>query len=325
MKKLLAVILALSLVLVALVGCAGGNAEGNAGSKKAALVINGPVADGGWNANAWKGLEMAKEKYGYEIAISENVKQSDYEAAFREYANDGYTIIFANGFEFGDAVMNVQAEYPDVKFAVINGGIKADNVQSLVFDNYAAGYLAGAFEGYMTKTNKVGFVGGQEIPSITDCLAGLKVGVAAVNPAAEVVSTMADSWDDMVKGKEIASSQITAANVDVLYSMASAVDTGVADGAKEKGAFMIGQPNDKLDSLPGTIIGSVLSSTPDLVMVAMEDLEKGEFKGELISGNIKNGVVSLGKFGPEVPQDIQDKLNKIVTDVKEGTLELTQK
>jgi basic membrane protein A len=332
LKKLVSTGLILAMTCSIFVGCGSKPAGSGANSKeskdngsklkKIALVINGPVSDGGWNSNAWKGLEMAKEKYGCEIAVSENVKQADYESAFREYANQGYDLIVANGFEFTDAIKTVALEFPDVKFAIINGGYSANNISSLVFDQYLCGYLAGSLAGYMTKTNAIGFVGGQEIPSIVDALEGLKGGLAKANPNAKVVSTMADSWEDMVKGKEIALSQITSANVDIMFSVASSVDTGVIDGAKEKGKYVIGQPNDKLDSAPGTVIASVLSSTPDLVMLAASDVATGQFKGEPFLGNLENGVIKLGRFGKEVPQDIVDKMNQLVEDIKSGKVKI---
>lgn len=335
LKKMLSValIVILALASITVSGCAsnsgGNNADGgdkapanDSKLQKMALVINGPVSDGGWNSNAWKGLELAKEKYGTEIAVSENVKQSDYEAAFREYANQGYDLIIANGFEFSDAVKAVAADYPDTKFAVINGSFVADNVASLNFDNYVVAYLAGALAGYMTQTNVIGFVGGQEIPPIMDGLNGIKAGLAYVNPNAKVVSTMADSWDDMVKGKEIAISQITSANADILYSVASAVDTGVMDGAKEKGKYFIGQPNDKLDLAPGTVIASVILSTPDLVMLAADATANGTFKGDYVYGDLNNGVHALGRMGKEVPQDIQDKMLQLVEDIKSGKVKI---
>jgi len=331
LKKLVAVLLVLTFAVM-LTSCgssqdtSSGKSEGgsstNSKVEKIALVINGPVADGGWNSNAWLGLEQAKEKYGCEIAVSENVKQADYETAFRDYANQGYDIIFANGFEFTDAVKAVAPEYPDVYFAIINGGYSGENIVSLNFDEYLKGFMAGALAGLMTKTNVVGYVGGEEVPSVTNGLAGYKAGLAYTNPDAKVVSTIADSWDDMAKGKEIAISQITSANADILYSIASSVDTGVIDGAKEMGKYVIGQPNDKLDSAPGTVIASTIGSTPYLVMLAVDAVAEGTFKGEGMVGTLDNGVHSWGKFGPEVPQEVQDQMNQLVQDIIDGKVKL---
>jgi len=292
------------------------------GQLKMALVLNGPISDGGWNANAYAGLKLAEETYGFEIAYSESVQQSDYETAFTDYANQGYDLIIANGFEFTDAVMTVAENFPEVMFGIINGGAIAENVAILGFDNVEAGYLAGAFAGLMTETGYVGFVGGQEVPSITDAQAGMEMGLAATNPEAELISVMAGSWDDVAKGKEIALSMITASNVDVIFPFASAVNTGVIQGAKEKQAYVIGEPNDQLALAPGTIIGSVLQSTPDLILLAAGKVVDGTFEGEVISGNLANGVQNMGTYGDEVPEDVRTRMSEIMEQIKSGEISL---
>lgn len=323
-KELSLLLITVMIMSVTMFGCSSDKPNSSSSTPtnskltKAALVINGPVNDGGWNSLPWQGLQQAKAKYGCDITVSENVKQSDYESAFRDYANQGYSLIVANGFEFTDAVKAVAPDFPKVKFAIINGGYSKDNVTSLIADEYVKGYLAGAMAGYMTKTNKLGYIGGQAVPSITDGLNGFKAGAAHINPNAKMVSTMADSWDDIAKGKEIALSQITTENVDIIYSMASSVDTGSIDGAKSQGKFVIAQPSDKLDSAPGTVIGSVLISTPQMIMLVADAIANDTFKGEDFHGDLSNGVISLGRFGKEIPQNVQDSMNQLVKDINDG-------
>jgi basic membrane protein A len=318
----IAMVLIMSLIVA---GCSSKNAPTNASSKpsnsnltKVALVINGPVNDGGWNALPWQGLQKIKAKYGCDIAVSENVKQSDYESAFRDYANQGYSLIVANGFEFTDAVKDVAPDFPNVKFAILNGGYSKDNVISLIADEYNKGFLAGALAGYMTKTNKVGCIGGMAVPAITNGSSGFKAGAAYTNPKAKMVFTMANSFDDIALGKEIAIAQITAENVDVIYSIASSVDSGAIDGAKSLGKYVIGQPNDRLDEAPGTVIGSVTTSVPQMLMLVADSIAGGTFKGVDFNGSLDNDVIGYGRFGKEVPQNVQDKLAQLVKDIKSG-------
>ncbi|MCL2323866.1 MAG: BMP family protein [Oscillospiraceae bacterium] len=331
MKKIkaLSMLLALSLFLP-LISCSNpsNQASSNSGTtpttplKSIALVIDSPVADGGFNANAWKGLELAKEKYGCKIAVSENVKQSDFESAFRDYANNGYTLILGNGSQYSDAAAAVAPDFPDVKFAVINGTHTAENLASLNFDNYTVCYMSGALAAYMTKTNAVGFIGGMDIFPVQDGRAGFQAGVASVNPNVKVYTAMADSFSDMAKGKELANSMITTNNVDILYSIGSAVDSGVMDGCKENGKYFIAQPSDRLDEAPGTVICSAILSTPDLIMILADQVATNTFKGEKFYGTIANGVHKMGRFGKEVPQDIQDKILQLQDDIKTGKLKI---
>lgn len=327
--KFLSVLLLFSLLLLTISGCS--SPSDSSGSspdtpdtplKNIALVINAPVADGGFNANAWKGLELAKEKYGCDIQVSENVKQSDYEAVFRDYANEGFSLIIGNGNEFSDAAAAVAADFPDIKFSVINGLYTADNLSSLNFDNYTVAYLAGALSAYMTKTNVIGFVGGMEIFPVQDGREGYTAGAKSVKPDIEVVDTIADSFDDMAKGKEIANSMITTKKVDVLYSIASAVDTGVMDGAKENGVYFIGQPTDKLELAPGTVICSAILSTPDLIMIAADQVAEDKFEGIEVYGTLENGVHSMGTFGEEVPEDVKETILQLQEDIKTGKVKI---
>lgn len=324
--KALSIVLALS-IFVPLVSCSSPSNEPSSDAnsattplKKIALIIDSPVADGGFNANAWKGLQLAEETYGCEIAFSENVKQSDFESTFRDYANNGFTLILGNGSQYSDAAAAVAPDFPDIKFAVINGAHTGENLASLNFDNYTVCYISGALAAYMTKTNNVGFVGGKEIFPVQDGREGFKAGVASVDPNIKVHTAMADSFSDMAKGKEIANTMITTNDVDVLYSIGSAVDAGVMDGAKEQGKYFIGQPNDKLDEAPGTVICSAILSTPDLIMIAAEQVATDTFKGEKFYGSLENGVHKMGRFGEEVPKDIQEKVLQLQEDIKTGKL-----
>lgn len=339
--SVIALLFILSLVFTAGLGCGSGSKEatGDKGNeaaqdqketssgetaKKVALVLNGPISDAGWNANAYKGLMQAKEKYaadGLEVAFSENVPQADYEETFHNYASQGYNLIIANGFEFSDAVLNVAKDFPDVGFAVINGTTTTDNVAALEFDNVECGYIAGVLAGLMTKTGKVGFVGGTEIPSMINAVAGYKAGLASVNKNAELVVSYVGSWDDVAKAKELAQAMI-GNKVDVIMPFASAASVGVLEAAKESGAYIISSPGAQLDLAPNTVIGSIVQSTPDLIDLPIGSVVKGTFRGEHIKGNLANGAQYMGRFGSAVPDDVKEKMEQLKKDLSEGKIEL---
>jgi basic membrane protein A len=333
LARVLALAIVLSLISAMALGCGSGGGEANGqddqsaqsdgeegAAKKVALVLNGPISDAGWNANAYKGLVNAEEKYGLEIAFSENVPQADYEETFHNYASQGFNLIIANGFEFTDAIMNVAKDFPDVGFAVINGTTTTDNVAALEFDNVECGYITGVLAGLMTKSGKVGFVGGTEIPSMTNAVAGYKAGLASVNEDAELIISYVGSWDDVAKAKELAKAMI-GNGVDVIMPFASAASVGVLEAAKESGAYIVSSPGDQLDLAPDTVIGSIVQSTPDLIDLPIASVVEGEFKGEHILGSLGNGAQYMGRFGP-IPDDVQDKMEELKQDLIEGKVEL---
>jgi basic membrane protein A len=322
--RVVSAVLLLSLLSGVSLCFAGGEKEADDGGLKAAIVFNGPVSDGGWNADCYQGMMQLKEKLGYEIAYSENVKQADYVSAFREYANLGYDLIVCPGFEFSDAVHEVYADYPDTKFAVINGGFTAENVASMGHNNVQAGFLAGVIAGLYSKSNVAGYVGGTEIPPIVDAQTGMERGLRYINPDAKLIATMAGSWSDMAKGKEIALSQISTANVDVIFGFASAVNAGIIEGCAEKGAAVIGEPGDLLDLNPDVIITSVIISNPRLIMMAGEKVAQGTFSGEAIIGDLNNGGVDVGRYNSKMAAADQKKIQDIIEKIKSGEIDVTK-
>ncbi len=319
MKRLAGILI---MLVAAAAFCFAGAMEEESDGLKAAIIFNGPVSDGGWNADCYQGMMQIKEEFGFEIAFSESVKQADYVSAFREYADLGYDLIVGPGFEFSDAVNEIYLDYPETDFAVINGGFVADNVTSMGHDNIQAGFLAGVIAARHTETGVVGYVGGMEIPPIVDAQTGMENGLRYTDPSVKLISTMAGSWSDMAKGKEIALSQISTANVDVIFGFASAVNAGIIEGCAEKGAFVIGEPGDQLDLNPDVIITSVIISNPRLIMMAGEQVANGTFAGEAIIGTLNNGGVDIGRYSDKFAAADRAYLEEVVDKIKAGEIDV---
>lgn len=328
-KKRFTWIALIVLVLFALsitAGCGGAPpADDEDEAVRVAIVFNSPVADSGWNANAWQGLLDARDKFGIEVAYSENVPLAEYEAAFRDYASQGYDMVMGNGFEFNDAALAVAAEFPDVMFGIINGLEYADNLAGLEFDNVEAGYIAGVAAGLVTQTNKLGFIGGTEIPSMTNFIKGMEAGAASVNPDADVIVTYIGSWDDVPKAKEL-SLALMGNGVDILVPFASAAIIATPEAAKEgENVYYIHNPNDAPDLHPDVYLTAAIQSTEMLVEIAVSRLLDGTFEGGPIVGNVANGVQDVGSFGAMVPADVQQQMMDLMDDLAAGRIALPEK
>lgn len=315
MKKLTALLLALAMVL-ALAACGSGDGAGTASppvggedpagdgkTLKAALVLDGPIDDGGWNADCFNGLVRCQDELGYEIAYSENVAQSDYVSAAREYA-----------------AIEIHEDFPGVHFAGINFSYTASNVSSMAFNDLQSGFMAGAFAALMSETGAVGYIGGTEIQSIVDCETGFMQGAKYVNPDIVAVSSMTGSWSDVAKGKELALAQISTSNVDVIFGFASACNTGMIAACKEKGIKYIAEPLDILDSEPGVIMGSVLEMNSELIVTIAEMVSQGVTEGQSIVGDISNGILAFGAFADQVPAEVQTRLQEICAGLVDGSI-----
>lgn len=326
MKKLLALTLALVMSL-SLISCSSSSSSASDSAEeqplRAALLLDGPIDDGGWNADCYNGIVLCEELLGYEIAYSENLDQADFVSAAREYAADGYDLVILSGNQFQDAASEIYESFPDTHFAGINFGFTADNVSSMTFNNVQAGFLAGAFAALLSETGSIGYIGGTEITSVVDSSEGFILGAQYINPDIKVSSAMTGSWTDVAKGKELALAQISTANADVIFGFASACNTGMIAACKESGALYITEPLDILDSEPGVIAGSVLLKNSELMVIIAEMVSMGVTTGQSITGDVSNNILCYGTFDDEiVTPEMQEVLAELSAGLIDGSIEM---
>ena len=210
MKKTI-ILVALLFAAIFAAGCGEKEAEGDKGVKdlKVALVLTGPINDGGWSQSAYEGLIGIAAKYDAQTAYLENVQAAQYNMSIRNYAKDGYNVIIANGAQFLDAVKEVSAEYPDTVFLVSSTDVTAKfgngtNVSGVIGDGIEQGFLMGVTAAYLAQeqgSKKVAAVAGVEIPAFKKTLEGYNLGVAYVDKSIQVVQAFTGSTDDVNKLK----------------------------------------------------------------------------------------------------------------------------
>ncbi len=298
----------------------GSEAAAKEGGYKVAMIADTSVSDGGWGASCYQAMLDAAEEKGWETVYTDNVATSDYATVMTDYAELGYDLIFAPGNQYTDAVQQVAEEYPEVKFALLNGTVETDNIQSILPDAKQIGYMAGALAGLMSKTNNIGFIGGMELDTTKEKVECYEKAAQKVNPDIKVSSAYAGSFSDTAKGKEIATSMVTTYDVDVMFGDASAVDTGAREAlAGEEGRYDIGQPGDLGSADDSVIICSVVTDNAALVKTCMDDIENGSFGNKTVYGDLSNGCLSVGTFSSAVSDDIQSQYLDIVEQIKDGT------
>ena len=243
-------IIGLGLVAVAALGLAacarGGRGGSSADSKvKAAIVTDtGGVDDKSFNQSAWEGLQewgkANKLKKDSGFTYFQSNSESDFANNMSAAQSQGYNLIFGVGFALHDAVSDAAKEHEDVNYVIIDDVIKDQkNVESVLFADNEGDYLAGIAAAMQSKTNKVGFIGGQTSDTITRFEAGFTAGAKSVKPDIDVQVQYAESFSDAAKGTTIASTMY-ASGVDVIYQAAGGTGTGVFTAAKEV--------NEKLDA-----------------------------------------------------------------------------
>ncbi|MEG1524779.1 MAG: BMP family protein [Clostridia bacterium] len=323
MKK--GLIITLVALMVLAMGCVATPQEEKADAPlKVALCVSGPVNDGGFCAGAYEGLLLAEKDLGVKVSYTENVETTDIEAVFTDYASQGYDLIIGHGFQFGDPALAVGAKFPNVKFVCTNASAQSDNVASYELGGKDGSYVMGALAASMSKTNKIGMIAGMEGPSQIKIIEGYKQGAISVNPKILVFYTFTGSFTDVAKGKQAAQAMIDN-GADVISHCANQAGNGAIKAAEEAGIFATGNTDDQWELAPNTILCSDIWSTPKLIKAAVQDVVDGKFKGGLYELGMSAGMIDIApfhEFAEKIPKDVQDNIAKLVTSIKDGTLEV---
>jgi len=315
--------IACAALLVGVTGCSK-KAEPVAAAEKTwkiAMICDSSIADGGWGAACYKGMVDAAATEGFETQYTDGITSADFTASLRSYGSLGFDVIFAPGNQYSDAVKEVAADFPNVKFILLNGTVESANIQSVLPDATQIGYMAGTLAGLMSKTNSIGFIGGMELDTTKKKLAAYTAAAQKMNPAITVASAYAGTFSDSAKGLEIANSMVTTKNVDVMFGDASAVDSGARQAlANYADRYDIGQPDDILAARQiDCLIGSVVTDNAAMIRACLKEAKAGTFGNKTLYGNLSNGTLSVGMFGAAVSDDVKAKYLAAVDQIKAGT------
>ncbi|MBK8769026.1 MAG: BMP family protein [Rhizobiales bacterium] len=292
------------------------------GPIKMASVYTVPVEQQ-WVSRIHKAANTAKDRGDIEYVFSEKVANTDYERVMREYCEAGHQLIVGEAFAVEDAARAVAKDYPDRAF-LIGSSFKPDaaaNPNFAVFDNYIqdASYLSGIVAGAMTKSGKIGMVGGYPIPEVNRLMNAFMAGVKETRKDATFLVAFIGSWFDPPKAKETALAQIDA-GADLLY----AERFGVSDAAKEKGVLAVGNVIDTQADYPDTVVASALWHFEPTLDAAIAAIKGGSFKADDYGqySFMKAGGCSLaplGTFDAKVPDDVKKLVAEKEAAIKDGS------
>ncbi|MFQ5691465.1 MAG: BMP family protein [Nitrospinota bacterium] len=294
--------------------------------KKVAWVLPGTINDEGFNQSGYEAL-MRLKKMGVKVAFSENTPPPKFVSTLSNYAAQGYDVVVGQGFEFGDPIMKVAPKYPKTKFinivGIVNRDGKQKNVRVLQIASNESAYVAGALAGLMTKTNRLGVIGGFPFPSIVSQLEAFRLGARAVNPKSKTNIVYISSFEDLSKAKEAALAQISA-GADVLYHVADHAGLAIVRAAQEKGVMAIGNGLDQYAVAPKAIIVTQLVDYGGTAVDTITNYFKnGTFDPGLHVYPMRvGGVTDLSAFHNNVPKSIQERVLKIRDDIIKGKIKV---
>lgn len=296
MKRLVSrmAVLAVQVVLGGVVaGCGAGTAA--AAEFQPAIVFDmGGKYDKSFNEAAYQGAERFKRETGIAYREIEITNEAQREQALRTLARRGATVIVGVGFAQAAPIDKASRELPDVKFCLIDEKLERPNVQSFTFKEHEGSFLVGMLAIMASKTGKVGFVGGMDIPLIRNFLAGYEQGAKYVTPGSEVVGNMTGTtpaaWNDPTRGAELARSQFDR-GVDVVYAAAGSTGLGVLQAAADQGKFGIGVDSNQNWIHPGRILTSMIKRVDEVVYNCIRQARDGSWQpGHRVLGLADGGV-----------------------------------
>jgi len=224
--------------------------------------------DKSFNEAAYQGAERWKKETGKAYLDFEIANEAQREQAMRRMAERGANPVIGVGFSQASSIEKISKEFPKLQFVVIDSVVKQPNVESIVFKEQEGSFLVGMMAAMASKTGKVGFVGGMDIPLIRRFQCGYEQGAKYANPKVEVSAAMTGTtpaaWSDPTRGAELAKAQF-AKGVDVVFAAAGGTGVGVYQAAKNAGKLAIGVDSNQNHVQPGTMLTSMVKRVDNAV------------------------------------------------------------
>lgn len=296
---------------------------------KVALVLDkGGKDDKSFNSAAYEGATKAQKDLGIELKYVEATDTNALENFHRTFAKKNYDLVIGIGFAQTDAIKKVSKQNPQTKFVIVDGEINQPNVKSLLFEEHEGSFLVGYIAALKSKTAKVGFVGGMDIPLIRRFAMGYSAGVKYANPKAKVIENFigvtGEAWNNPAKAKELALSQISA-GADVIFVAAGASGSGVFDATEEKKVYAIGVDSNQNWIKPGIILTSMLKRVDIAVYETIKQTQDGKFTAGVTRFGLKDKGIdySLDSFNEKVlTADIRKKADNIKSEIIHGKIKV---
>jgi len=303
--------------------------QASAAELKPAIVYDlGGRFDKSFNEGVYNGAERFRKETGIAYRDFELQNDAQREQALRRFARDGNDPIIAVGFSQASAVEKIAKEFPGTRFAIIDMVVKEPNVDSILFKEEEGSYLVGMLAAMASKSGKIGFVGGMDIPLIRKFACGYVQGAKAVRPGIEVLQNMTGTtgaaWTDPVKGGELARSQIDR-GADVVYHAAGGTGIGVLRAVADAGKLGIGVDSNQNGLHPGKVLTSMLKRVDNAAYLTFMQAKEGTWKpGVNVLGLAQDGIGwALDDDNKAlVTPEMKAAADKAAADIKSGAVKV---
>ena len=280
-------------ILAAVVGAVGA-AHAQTAIKPAVVYGMGGKFDKSFNEGVHQGVTKFKTETKIDVTEFESNNETQFEQAHRRFAQRGQDPIIGVGFSQAVALEKIAKEFPKVRFTIIDSKVDLPNVQSVLFKEQEGSFLVGYLAALASKSGKIGFVGGMDIPLIRRFACGYVQGARHANAKIEVIQNMTGTtpaaWNDPGRGAELAKGQFDR-GVDVIYAAAGGTGIGVLQAAKDRDKLAIGVDSNQNHLHPGTMLTSMVKRVDLVAYQSFQAARGGTWKPGLEVLGLKEGGV----------------------------------
>jgi basic membrane protein A len=263
--------------------------------KPAVVFDMGGKFDKSFNEGVWTGIKKFSDETGVQVMEFEVTNETQREQAMRRMVTRGATLVLGVGFSQADAIDAVAKDNPNVQFAIIDvSWLDRPNLRQYAFKEHEGSYLVGVAAALTSKTGKIGFVGGMDVPLIRKFACGYVQGAKDARKSIEIFQAMTGTtpaaWNDPTKGGELAQSQFDR-GADVVYHAAGATGLGVIRAAADAGKLAIGVDSNQNGVAPGKVLTSMVKRVDVAAYETLKSAKDGTFKaGVNVLGIAEGGV-----------------------------------
>lgn len=284
--------------------------------------------DKSFNTAAYKGAMKAKDDFQVYVKYVEATDDSAYEPALRAFASAqrDYGLIVAIGVSQMEAVKKMAKRFPNKRFAVVDAPVEEPNVRALLFKEHEGSYLMGAAAAMASKTGKIGFIGGMDIPLIRRFEKGYIAGAKAINPSIQTdthyVGVTSEAWNNPAKAKELALDQYEG-GIDVIFAAAGASNAGLFDAVEEQHRLAIGVDSNQNWVKPGLVLTSMLKRVDQAVYDTIQDTVQGRFTGGVKYFGLENQGIDYAadQYNEKILTPVmRKKLDQLKADIIAGKI-----
>jgi basic membrane protein A len=289
---------------------------------KIGFVYVAPVTDAGWVRQHEEGRKAVEAAFPGKVKTTfvENVPEgADAERVIRDLAQRGNKLIFTPSFGYMEPTLKVARDFPDVRFESITGYKAAPNVATANARYYQGRYLAGVAAGRMTQTHIAGYVAGFAIPEVVQGINAFTLGMRSVDPQAQVKVVWLDAWFDPPKERDAAMTLFNQ-GVDVIAFHTGS--TAVMAAAQERGKMAVAYHSDMRKVAPDAQILAVTHQWGGYYTQRAQAVLDGSWKATSVWGGVKEGMIRVGDFGPQVPKAVQEEVLARQQDIASGKLQV---